>query len=309
VLFLLVVAWAMFYWFAAWAPPPEYANSPTFSTATAVGAAALEGPEPGPTLTGVGDFDWAVLGQRVYEQHCQICHAANGEGIPNFVPTLQGTQIVLADDPTEHLRRIFIPTGLAEQPGRRWKAWMPGFAELLTDEEVAAVANYQRTHWGNSAGLVGPEQAGAIRRQSGAPSPARTAPATAQRPQQPAPSLAAESPRWAALGAELYEGRCQACHTASGEGIPNFSPSLRGSAVVAADDPARQVRHILFGSSGVERGPDYPWAAWMPAFGELFSDEEVAAVANHERTSWGNNAALVRPEQVRAARAASTGAP
>jgi len=31
----------------------------------------------------------------------------------------------------------------------------------------------------------------------------------------------------------------------------------------------------------------------MPGFGSILSDEEVAAVVNHERTSWGNNAKMV----------------
>lgn len=312
VLFLLVVAWAMFYWFATWTPSPQYANSPTFSSAAAVAAAAVETAERRRAAPGAGEFAWAELGARVYEQRCQICHAASGEGVPNFVPTLRGSRIVVADDPTEHLRRVLLGSGgVAPAAGRRWKAWMPGFAEVLSDEEVAAVANHERSSWGNSARTVRPEQAGTVRSESRASNPASGTPsAAATNPGSPPTPLArsAGGTRLGGLGGEIYAGRCQPCHTASGGGIPDYAPSLVGSTVVTADDPSTQVRQILFGSGGVERGPDYPWMAWMPAFGELFSDKEVAAVANYERSSWGNSARPVRPEQVRAVREASAAA-
>lgn len=311
VLFLLVVAWAMFYWFASWAPSPEYAHSPTFSSPARVAAAA---PAAAPAqFPGAIAFDWAGLGLQVYEERCQICHTANGEGIPSFVPTLRGSGIVIAGDPAEHLRRILLgSSGVEPGPGRPWKAWMPPFAELLSDEEIAAVANHERSSWGHSAPPVGPEQVRRLREESGAPrppaGPGRAVPVAAPEPRQGAGSSGAAFER-AALGKEIYDGRCQMCHTASGEGIPNFAPSLVGSSIVTADDPSRQVRQILLGSSGVERGPSYPWAAWMPPFGELFSDEEIAAVANYQRTSWGNNAALARPAQVRKIREATGGSP
>ena len=40
----------------------------------------------------------------------------------------------------------------------------------------------------------------------------------------------------------------------------------------------------------------------MPAFGPQLSDEDVAAVINHERSSWGNHAPVVKPEDVTARR-------
>ena len=44
-----------------------------------------------------------------------------------------------------------------------------------------------------------------------------------------------------------------------------------------------------------------PYASQMPAFPQL-SDSDVAAIIDHERTSWGNNAPIVTPEQVKRAR-------
>ncbi|MFH0344832.1 MAG: c-type cytochrome [Chromatiales bacterium] len=36
----------------------------------------------------------------------------------------------------------------------------------------------------------------------------------------------------------------------------------------------------------------------MPPFAEQLSDEQIAAVVNHERTSWDNAARLITAEQV-----------
>jgi mono/diheme cytochrome c family protein len=44
----------------------------------------------------------------------------------------------------------------------------------------------------------------------------------------------------------------------------------------------------------------------MPPFGPQLNDADVAAVVNHERSSWGNEAPLVRAEDVAAARRATS---
>ena len=41
----------------------------------------------------------------------------------------------------------------------------------------------------------------------------------------------------------------------------------------------------------------------MPPFGASLSDADIADVANHERTSWGNQGKGVTADQVKAARA------
>ena len=54
---------------------------------------------------------------------------------------------------------------------------------------------------------------------------------------------------------------------------------------------------VLHGLSGkMIDGRTYP--AQMPPFIHL-TDAEIAAVIDHERTSWGNRGPLVTPEQVR----------
>jgi cytochrome c oxidase cbb3-type subunit II len=95
-------------------------------------------------------------------------------------------------------------------------------------------------------------------------------------------------------GARVYEARCSSCHQPNGQGLPGAFPPLAGDAVVLANDPGGHVEVVLFGLSGrVIGGTAY--VAPMPAWAGQLSDEEVAAVINHERRSWGNAAPPVTP--------------
>lgn len=103
-------------------------------------------------------------------------------------------------------------------------------------------------------------------------------------------------------GARVYESRCSSCHQPMGQGLPGAFPPLAGDPVVLAADPTRHVAIILFGLSGqVIGGTTY--VSPMPAWADLLDDEDVAAVANHERSSWGNSAPRVTPEFVAQVRA------
>ncbi len=66
---------------------------------------------------------------------------------------------------------------------------------------------------------------------------------------------------------------------------------------MTAADPTEHVKVVLFGKKGgLINGVAY--RAEMPAWADQLSDEEVEAVINHERTSWGNNAPTVTAEEV-----------
>jgi len=119
----------------------------------------------------------------------------------------------------------------------------------------------------------------------------------------PAPVAAATGPYKfdAERGAKLYAAHCAACHQANGTGLPGAFPPLAKNAAVLADDPTRQLRAILHGMSGeLIDGVAYP--SPMPPFADALADADVADIANHERTSWGNQGKLVTAEQVKAQR-------
>lgn len=100
-----------------------------------------------------------------------------------------------------------------------------------------------------------------------------------------------------AAGASIYEKRCEECHASSGRGGIFSGPPLAGSAIVQADDPASLINIIVY-------GPDMPeevsYGLWesMKAYGEALSDEEIAAVSNYVRGSWGNVGGPVTADDV-----------
>lgn len=102
-------------------------------------------------------------------------------------------------------------------------------------------------------------------------------------------------------GAELYATHCAACHQATGQGLPGAFPPLVDDPVVLDDDWTRHIDVILNGMSG-ETINGIAYGAPMPPFGAQLSDAQVADIANHERTSWGNTAKQVTADDVKAQR-------
>jgi cytochrome c oxidase cbb3-type subunit 2 len=185
---------------------------------------------------------------------------------------------------------------------------MPEFASQLSDTEVADIANYERTSWGNNGKSVTPDEVAAIRagKTPGAASsaPADSAPTSAAAPAASAPAAAAGNYAYdAAKGQALFDSTCAACHQATGEGVPGAFPPLKGNAAVDNADPTLHLHTILHGAQGVTIG-GVAYAGAMPEFGSQLSDEDVANIANYERTSWGNHAKQVTPAEVAKIRAA-----
>jgi mono/diheme cytochrome c family protein len=105
---------------------------------------------------------------------------------------------------------------------------------------------------------------------------------------------------YAASGANLYTANCSACHGATGAGVPGAFPPLAADPVVDAADPKTQIGIVLHGLHGAKiKGT--PYVSQMPPFAQL-SDNDIAAIIDHERTSWGNAAPIVNPDDVKRAR-------
>ncbi|MEO6814602.1 MAG: cbb3-type cytochrome c oxidase subunit II [Ginsengibacter sp.] len=98
-------------------------------------------------------------------------------------------------------------------------------------------------------------------------------------------------------GASLYTANCQACHQANGEGLAGAFPPLKGSKVVLNDNSDIMVDIILNGYSGRAAEGFGP----MPPIGTTnnLTAEEISAIMNHEKTSWGNNAKKVSVDEVK----------
>jgi len=106
-------------------------------------------------------------------------------------------------------------------------------------------------------------------------------------------------------GAQVYAANCVACHQADGQGLTGVFPPLAASRWVLGST-GRLAQIMLFGIQGpiTVRGATYNGV--MPAFAHL-SDEELAAVTSHIRSSWGNDAAPLTPADIARAREAAAG--
>ena len=101
--------------------------------------------------------------------------------------------------------------------------------------------------------------------------------------------------QWQALGTETYDTTCAACHQPTGLGLPGTFPPLAGHAAAILARPGGReylTRLVLFGLEGEVTIEGKPFNGTMPPWGEVLSNEQLAAVLNHVLHSWGNDKAL-----------------
>ncbi|MDR3478990.1 MAG: cytochrome c [Gammaproteobacteria bacterium] len=83
-------------------------------------------------------------GHDIYQGLCAACHQPTGLGLPPAYPALNGSPLVTG--PTDTLlNRV-----LNGKPGTA----MPAFRDQLNDEEIAAVATFERNSWHNKTGTA-----------------------------------------------------------------------------------------------------------------------------------------------------------
>jgi mono/diheme cytochrome c family protein len=87
-----------------------------------------------------------MRGAQLYTDNCSGCHQSRGRGVPGVFPAAGGNPVVLAQDPNNILK--VVDRGIRARNGF---IAMPAFNTQLTDQQVAEIANYVRTSWGNRA--------------------------------------------------------------------------------------------------------------------------------------------------------------
>lgn len=205
------------------------------------------------------------LGRQVYEANCAQCHGSSGQGIPGVYPALDGDPFVTS---SAELPVQVVLEGRAPAPDT---PPMPGFGDLLSDEEIAAVVSYIRGHWSNEAEPVRAESVAELRSRLAAEEEKRTV-------EMPA--------GWRQKGEEIYQGYCAACHQEQGEGAEGIFPELAGNPLVTSA-PGPLVHVLLTGRGG------------MPNFSRQLDDEELSYVLSYIRGAWGNEAPPISPQMVR----------
>jgi mono/diheme cytochrome c family protein len=98
-------------------------------------------------------------------------------------------------------------------------------------------------------------------------------------------------------GAMIYLDNCAACHRPDGTGYERVFPRLAGNPVAEADNPLSLVTIVLQGSK-TPRTQGTPAQFAMPGFAWRLSDQDVGDAVNFIRTSWGNRASLITPQDV-----------
>lgn len=92
--------------------------------------------------------DSQTAGRQVYVEACSGCHGLKGEGTPHVAPPMStNISVRLA---SAHNLLVAVLDGLParEYPGGEGRQAMPGFRGLLSDQQIADLANYLRATWG-----------------------------------------------------------------------------------------------------------------------------------------------------------------
>lgn len=214
-------------------------------------------------------------GEELYGRLCASCHMAEGQGVDDVYPALDGSATVTGE-PGPLLRQILLGGG-----------GMPSFAESLDDEQLARIGSFVRSARSNDAPAIEVETVAEVRSEADAP-----AGPDPDEPEGEADSEAVDFD-WQELGAEVYGRSCAACHQAEGQGIPGVYPALAGNGYVQGD-AVDVVETVANGRAG------------MPAFGDDLDTRSLAAVLSYVRNSWGNQAPIVTPAFVEDVRGGAT---
>ena len=96
-------------------------------------------------------------------------------------------------------------------------------------------------------------------------------------------------------GKAIYDTQCVTCHQEKGEGVKDVYPPLAKSDYLMANK-SRAVAAVVNGVQGAITVNGSKYDGEM--IGLDLTDQDVSAVLNYVRNSWGNKGDAVRPEEV-----------
>jgi mono/diheme cytochrome c family protein len=219
--------------------------------------------------------------------HCNACHAPRrrGPGADEAAPDIDGWLMPAPDlapvaaersveGLAEHLRNGIAPAAVAPGGGTGDEAMPPTLHDNLSRlalSDLRAMAVY----------LKDPR-----------PQPAFTG-------EPLVPDLLDEATFTS--GRELYLKHCSACHQGQGQGLEPYFPALQGNAAVTAAEPGGVIETILLGAPA-DPSKALSDLVLMPSYRSVLSDGQIADIVSFIRAGWGNGAAPIRAEEVRALR-------
>ena len=102
-------------------------------------------------------------GGRIFMDSCSACHRLGGQGAGTAFPGLAGNPTVLSRDPASLIEVILAGSRLPSTAAAPSNLAMPGYAWRYDDADVAALASFLRSSWGNRAPPVTPGQVTDVR--------------------------------------------------------------------------------------------------------------------------------------------------
>ncbi len=119
-----------------------------------------ESPEAAAT-TAAEEVTASVLtrGNQIYKDRCAACHGADGRGKPPAYPPLAQNRSIEMESAVNPIRMVLnggYPPETAANP-------RPPFAQVLSDDDIAAVVTFIRVAWGNHGHPASPADVIALR--------------------------------------------------------------------------------------------------------------------------------------------------
>ncbi|OJA40581.1 alcohol dehydrogenase [Burkholderia ubonensis] len=108
--------------------------------------------------------DASKPGAAVYRDNCMACHRSDGRGYTRVFPALGGNPVVQGGDPTSLIHVVLEGSALQGTHAAPSTFTMPPFGWRLSDQEVADVANFVRTSWGNTGAPISAAQVAKVRK-------------------------------------------------------------------------------------------------------------------------------------------------
>ncbi len=113
---------------------------------------------PQDVITDAISTEQAAAGEKVYTARCKECHQSSGRGGMFSAPPLAGSAVAQSADPSSFINVVLYGPNTPEEQMGTFGSWetMKPYGKVLSDEDLAALANYVRSAWGNKGGPVMP---------------------------------------------------------------------------------------------------------------------------------------------------------
>jgi mono/diheme cytochrome c family protein len=120
-----------------------------------VGMRVFEKPAGSPGGTEVSEEDLIVIGKQVYQENCALCHGANLEGQPQWRSRKADGRLPAPPHNEEghtwhHADKVLFEItkfGPSIYAGPEYESDMPGYKDVLSDEEIWASLAYIKSQW------------------------------------------------------------------------------------------------------------------------------------------------------------------